>query len=62
MFFSKSKINLDTMEPLDELTENCIHFLRKIGSSSSNVSQIVNNQDKLVYKAIENGLKKLIFN
>lgn len=43
------------MEPLDELTENCIKFLRNIGSKSSCVSEIVNNQDKLVYKAIENG-------
>ena len=43
------------MEPLDELTEGCIKYLKSIGSKSEYVSQIINNQDKIAYKAIENG-------
>ena len=51
----KSKIDLDTMEPLDELADSCIEWLRRNGSSSTKVSQIINSKDPVVYKAIDNG-------
>ena len=43
------------MEPLDELTDVCISYLKTIGSNATKVSQICDNKDPLVYKAIENG-------
>ena len=46
---------MDTLEPLDELTDECIKYLNEIGSNSTKVSQIVNNQDPKVYTAIEKG-------
>lgn len=60
----KSKINLDTMEPMDELTDICINYLKSIGCNATSVSEIVNNKDTAVYKAIENGklLKINFFN
>ena len=55
----KSKINLDTMEPLDELTDICSTFLKSIGSNATTVSEIVNSKDSAVYKAIENGILRV---
>jgi long-chain-fatty-acid--CoA ligase ACSBG len=51
----KSKIDIDTMEPLDELTETCIEYLKRIGSNATRVSQVINSKDPVVYKAIDNG-------
>ena len=48
-------MNMDTLAPLDELTDECIRYLKAIGSNSTKVSQIVNNQDPKVYAAIEKG-------
>lgn len=53
----KSKINLDTLEPKDELTDDCIEWLKSIGSNSTKVSDIVDNKDPLVYQQIEKGVK-----
>lgn len=54
----KCKIDLETLAPLDELTEECIKYLSTIGSTSKRVSDIVDNKDSFVYKAIESGIKR----
>jgi len=54
----KSKVCLDTMAPLDQLTDDCVQFLTSIGSSSTKVSEVANNKDKLVYQEIEQGIKR----
>jgi hypothetical protein len=46
---------MDTLEPLDELMDDCIEYLKSIGSNSTRVSQIIENQDLKVYEAIEKG-------
>jgi long-chain-fatty-acid--CoA ligase ACSBG len=46
------------MEPQDELTNDCISFLKSIGSNSTKISDIVDNKDKIIYKEIENGIKR----
>jgi long-chain-fatty-acid--CoA ligase ACSBG len=51
----KNKINLETMEPLDELTDVCINYLKCLGTSMKTVSSIVGARDPTVYKTIENG-------
>jgi hypothetical protein len=43
------------MEPLDELTDECIKWLASIGSKAKTVSEVIENNDKKVYKAIEDG-------
>jgi hypothetical protein len=52
---------MDTLEPLDELADDCIEFLKLKGSKSTKVSECIGHKDSIVYKLIENGLsfKKL---
>ena len=51
----KCQVDSGKFLPLDELTPDCINYLKSIGSNSTKVSEIVNNKDQIVYKAIENG-------
>lgn len=44
------------MTPTDDLTEECITYLRSLGSTSKQVSDIVDNKDSIAYKAIDEGL------
>jgi hypothetical protein len=46
---------MDSMEPLDDLADDCIAYLKSLGSNSTKVSQIVGNQDSKVYEAVEKG-------
>ena len=46
---------MDTLEPLDDLTETCVNWIKSIGSKSTKVSDIINNKDSLVYKEIDKG-------
>lgn len=55
----KCNINAETGEPLDELTPEAIRFCRQVGSNATKVSEIVNNQDEAVYKAIQTGVDKV---
>jgi hypothetical protein len=56
LFFSiKCKINMDTMEPTDALTEPCLKFIHNLGSKSTKISEIIKNNDTIVHKAIEDG-------
>jgi hypothetical protein len=43
------------MMPLDDLTEDCAQWLESIGSKAKKVSQIINQNDPAVYRAIDNG-------
>lgn len=43
-------------EPLDKLSLEAIHFCRNLGSHVSTVSEILELQDPLVYKAIQRGI------
>jgi len=49
---------VDTLEPLDSLTSDCIDFISSLGSHSRTLSEILQNNDQIVYNAIENGIKK----
>ncbi|GAB5567600.1 long-chain-fatty-acid--CoA ligase ACSBG2 isoform X3 [Prionailurus iriomotensis] len=52
----KCKMDGITGEPLDELSSEAINFCRKLGSHVSTVSEILELQDPLVYKAIQEGI------
>jgi long-chain-fatty-acid--CoA ligase ACSBG len=54
----KTIVDLDTMLPSDELTSECIEYLKSIGSTSTRLSQIIKNNNadnKCVYEQIEQG-------
>jgi hypothetical protein len=44
------------LEPLDDLTDDCIKYLTSIGSSSKRVSQIVDAKEEIVHNTIFKGI------
>ncbi|XP_036354981.1 long-chain-fatty-acid--CoA ligase ACSBG2 isoform X4 [Octopus sinensis] len=54
----KVDINPDTLEPTDKLTTLAASWCRSIGSNTTTVSEIVNNKDENVMKAIQNAIDK----
>lgn len=57
----KCKVNMETLEPTDDLTDECINFLKTVGSNSRKVSDIVNNQSHPIYAVIDKGIFKSSF-
>ncbi len=47
---------MNTLEALDDLTDECINSLNKIGSTATKVSEILSNKNDPVYEAIDSGL------
>ena len=45
--------------PLNDLIPECVKYLQSIGSSSTKVSDIIDNKDTVVYKAIGEGIFRL---
>ena len=54
-YILKSKTDPITMEPSDHLKENCIEYLKSVGSNSTRISEIINTKDPFVYNTIEKG-------
>ncbi|XP_032163732.1 long-chain-fatty-acid--CoA ligase ACSBG2-like isoform X1 [Mustela erminea] len=52
----KCEVDRTNGEPLDKLSLEAIHFCRNLGSHVSTVSEILELQDPLVYKAIQRGI------
>jgi hypothetical protein len=48
-------MNLDTMEPLDELTDVCRKYLETHGSRATSVKQICDNKKDPIYNVINEG-------
>ena len=46
---------MDTLEPYDELTDECIAYIKSKGSKSTKVSQCINKNDPIVYSLVEAG-------
>lgn len=55
----KTVINLETMLPTDDLTHDCIEYLKSKGSKSTKLSEILSNNDEIVHNLIEAGIKKI---
>uniref|UniRef100_A0A8C5PA81 Long-chain-fatty-acid--CoA ligase ACSBG1 n=1 Tax=Leptobrachium leishanense TaxID=445787 RepID=A0A8C5PA81_9ANUR len=55
----KSTVEPDTLEPMDSLTPEAIHFCEDVGSKAMTVSEIVGQKDKAVYRAIQKGIDKV---
>ncbi|XP_054528390.1 long-chain-fatty-acid--CoA ligase ACSBG2 isoform X4 [Pan troglodytes] len=52
----KCEMNQMSGEPLDKLNFEAINFCRGLGSQASTVTEIVKQQDPLVYEAIQQGI------
>lgn len=51
-------MNPDTLEPTDNLTALCMDWMKAQGSASAKVSDILDNKDAIVLKAIQQGIDK----
>ncbi len=54
-------MNLDTLEVLDGLTEECMKALEKINSKAKKVTEILENKKDPVYEAISLGWFKVYY-
>uniref|UniRef100_G3RWC0 long-chain-fatty-acid--CoA ligase n=1 Tax=Gorilla gorilla gorilla TaxID=9595 RepID=G3RWC0_GORGO len=54
--WGQCEMNQMSGEPLDKLNFEAINFCRGLGSQASTVTEIVKQQDPLVYKAIQQGI------
>jgi long-chain-fatty-acid--CoA ligase ACSBG len=55
----KTIINLDTLTPTDDLMPECIEYLKSLGSKSTKLSEVLATRDEVIYKAIEQGIKRI---
>ena len=49
-------INLDTGEATDDLQPQVIKMFQQLGSNCTTVSQVIESEDKAVFKAIQDGI------
>ncbi|XP_048488655.1 very long-chain-fatty-acid--CoA ligase bubblegum isoform X1 [Plutella xylostella] len=54
----KTKVNLETGEAMDELENETRKWVASLGSKATTLSEIAKTKDPLVYKAIEDGIKR----
>lgn len=54
----KVEIDSETNAPTDQLNETALQECTKVGSKSTTVSEIVDNDDKLVMKMIQGGVDR----
>ncbi|XP_060788739.1 long-chain-fatty-acid--CoA ligase ACSBG2-like [Neoarius graeffei] len=55
----KCQVNSETGAPEDELTPEAVDWCRKLGSSSTRVSEICEGHDSLVHTAIQDGINSV---
>ncbi|XP_058245610.1 long-chain-fatty-acid--CoA ligase ACSBG2 isoform X2 [Hemibagrus wyckioides] len=53
------QLNNETGAPEDELTPEAVEWCRKLGSSSTRVSEICGGRDRLVHAAIQDGINRV---
>ncbi|KAG5847262.1 hypothetical protein ANANG_G00124130 [Anguilla anguilla] len=54
----KCKMNLETGEPTDELTDEAVELCRRLGSGATRVSEIAGGRDHAVNAAIQDGISR----
>lgn len=55
----KCTLDPDTCDPTDTLTEQAVEFCQRVGSRATRVSDIVGRRDEAVYRAIEEGIRRV---
>lgn len=56
---SQCTLDPDTCDPTDTLTEQAVEFCQRVGSRATRVSDIVGRRDEAVYRAIEEGIRRV---
>ena len=51
-------VNLDTGEATDDLQPQVIKMFQQLGSNCTTVSQVIESEDKAVFKAIQDGIDR----
>lgn len=54
----KVDVNMDTLEPTDNLTALTVDWVKAQGSEATKVSDVLDHKDAIVLKAIQNGIDK----
>ncbi|KAI5237423.1 Long-Chain-Fatty-Acid--Coa Ligase Acsbg1 [Manis pentadactyla] len=54
----KCTVDPDTSDPTDNLTEQAVEFCQSVGSTATKVSEVV-GKDEAVYRAIEEGIRRV---
>ncbi|XP_037398728.1 long-chain-fatty-acid--CoA ligase ACSBG1 isoform X2 [Pygocentrus nattereri] len=55
----KCVTNIETMEPTDDLSSEAVEYCQQLGSQATKVSDITGGKDKLVNKAIQEGIARV---
>ncbi|XP_072526915.1 long-chain-fatty-acid--CoA ligase ACSBG1 isoform X1 [Salminus brasiliensis] len=55
----KCVINVETMEPTDDLSPEAVKFCQQLGSQATKVSDITGGKDKLLNQAIQDGIARV---
>ena len=51
-------VNPDTQEPTDDLTPEAIKIIQALGSTATKVSEVIENQDRAIFTAIQEGIDR----
>ena len=54
----QTQYNLDTGTPLNDLTPEAVAWCRSVGCQASTLSDILNNNDETMMKAIQEGMDR----
>ena len=58
LLYIQCVVNLDTGEATDDLQPQAIKLLQQLGSNCTTVSQVIESEDKAVFKAIQDGIDR----
>ena len=57
-YFLQCVVDLDTQEPTDELTPEAVQLISALGSTANKISEVLDNQDRAVFTAIQEGIDR----
>ena len=58
LLYIQCVVNPDTGEATDDLQPQAIKLLQQLGSNCTTVSQVIESEDKAVFKAIQDGIDR----
>ena len=58
LLYIQCVVNPDTGEATDDLQPQVVKMLQQLGSNCTTVSQVIESEDKAVFKAIQDGIDR----
>ena len=58
LLYIQCVVNPDTGEATDDLQPQAIKLLQQLGSNCTTISQVIESEDKAVFKAIQDGIDR----